>query len=420
MAYRYYSYDADSNGDHRFGAKDKLPTGDAGKVIYGAQVDEEFVAIADGLREVERDVNTIGGDLQDVKRTLNGIEEIEKGDKPGDTLYWENTTQSWVHSGALQVQPGFGWSSQGDEVEINAELCVNSMKVQQGTGNALGIVDGRQGFQIRSYRYDNANDGWTGTTGNTWEILGLEARDDGSEPDRQNGIDLTADRVTIRNTRDYSDPTWVENQIMFRVDGDEVEIGPRVKDGGEHLGSVFNNGDVYVGHTVGNRPDNNDTKPGTLFCHQGIIVGRSNDPNHEGSIGMEGNVIWNLGDPISDTCAVSKGWVENESSLRVDLDTFLAGQGQANSNVYDKLVEVEVQVDAHENRLDRAEPKISDLEQFKADQLVSNQNVYEYLAGMHYILENADTYEAFRQAVLNNLGAAIKKLEAQDGISTEA
>jgi hypothetical protein len=71
-------------------------------------------------------------------------------------------------------------------------------------------------------------------------------------------------------------------------------------------------GDTYIGYTEnGDKPDNSDTVGGTLFLNRGVIVGRGNQGN--ASIGMEGNIIFDLGDPTSDTCAVSKKWVEDNS-----------------------------------------------------------------------------------------------------------
>jgi len=57
-----------------------------------------------------------------------------------------------------------------------------------------------------------------------------------------------------------------------------------------------------------------------LFLNRGMIVGRDNEGN--ASIGMENNIIYDLGDPVSDTCAVSKKWVE-ENSLSSTGDTQL-------------------------------------------------------------------------------------------------
>jgi len=80
-------------------------------------------------------------------------------------------------------------------------------------------------------------------------------------------------------------------------------------------------GDTYVGYTEnGDKPDNSDTVGGTLFLNRGMIVGRDNEGN--ASIGMENNIIYDLGDPVSDTCAVSKKWVE-ENSLSSTGDTQL-------------------------------------------------------------------------------------------------
>ena len=87
---------------------------------------------------------------------------------------------------------------------------------------------------------------------------------------------------------------------------------------------MFTNGDVYVGHQSGNRPDNNDVADGTLFVKQGIIVGRGNTGG--ASIGMEGNKITNLGDPTEDDHAISRGWLENKSTMRGEVDDIYTEQ----------------------------------------------------------------------------------------------
>lgn len=386
----------------KYGDKDKLPSGDPGKVIYGAELDEEFSGVSsdltslDEFKEAQLESNQNAYDklvehelyIEAHEKRLDELDGgneknplVGKGDKPGDTLYWDEPGQSWVHSGSLQVHPGFGWSGNGDEVEINAELCVNPMRVEQSTGNTLGMVDGRQGFQLRAYRFDNANDPWSGTTGATWEILGLEPRDNGAEPERQNGIDLTADRVTMRVTADWAATDWHETQIVFRADGEELELGSRknpqtVKVNGNltcsnstELGDSNDDqhtfhGDVYVGYTDPNNvPDTalGDATPGTLFLSRGVKLVQ--DPaatdNHIPSFNAGGFKVVNL----------APGVYKKDS---VNFEQF---------------------------------------DDFKTSQLQSNENVYDYLVRMELILQGADSFAEYKRDMLANLRSTIESME---------
>ncbi len=68
----------------------------------------------------------------------------------------------------------------------------------------------------------------------------------------------------------------------------------------------FFNGDCYIGYPE-NVPNNNDTELGTLFLGRGVIVGRPGvgETKPVASIGMEDNVIFDLGDPYSPQHAVN-------------------------------------------------------------------------------------------------------------------
>ena len=69
----------------------------------------------------------------------------------------------------------------------------------------------------------------------------------------------------------------------------------------------FFNGDCYIGYPE-SFPNNNDTELGTLFLGRGVIVGRPGvgDPKPTASIGMEDNVIYDLGDPFAEQHAVNQ------------------------------------------------------------------------------------------------------------------
>ena len=103
------------------------------------------------------------------------------------------------------------------------------------------------------------------------------------------------------------------------TEGVAIRTGTLVGDSNDDQHFIV--GDTYIGYTEnGDKPDNSDTVGGTLFLNRGMIVGRDNEGN--ASIGMEGNIIFGLGDPPTDSCAVSRKWVE-ENSLSTTGDTQL-------------------------------------------------------------------------------------------------
>lgn len=280
----------------KYGDKDKLPSGDPGKVIYGAELDEEFEAISTEMSDLE---TTLQEKWEEISGDIPGVGE---GDEDGETLTWSSSTERWEKNDLLKVQPS------DKEIVLDGFAVSQPALINQDTGQDLGQVQGNHGFVYRSRRFENANDPWTGTTGNTWEVASIEPRDGGNEPARQNGIDLTADRVTLRVTADWTQTDWYETQIVFRAEGEELELGAR-----QNTSSVFTNGDVYVGHRPDNRPDNNDVNDGTLFCKQGVIVGRGNTGG--ASIGMEGNIIWGLGEPTDDSHAINLKYLKENAII---------------------------------------------------------------------------------------------------------
>lgn len=293
-----------------------------------------------GLGDAQADDHAVSFGF--MKKQFAGIEidtNVSNGEEDGETIAWNAAAEQWQRNDLLKVQPT------EMEVVVDGMLVSQPALIEQSTGDNLGQVEGHNGFYLRSRRFENANDPWSGTTNQTWEIASIEPRDDALEPSRRNGIDLISDRVTMRVTADWTETDWHETQIVFRADGEEVEIGAR-----NNTTSVFTNGDVYVGHQPDNRPNNNDAADGTLFVKQGLIVGRGNSGG--ASIGMEDNIIWGLADPTDDTCAVSKGWLEKRSPFKDQID-----------DIYTEQIRQAVMIDAHETRLDNAEPKITKLQQ---------------------------------------------------------
>ena len=342
----------------KYGDKDKLPSGDPGKVIYGAELDEEFEAIStemvDFATELQEKWEAVSGD----------IPGVGEGDEDGETLTWNSGTERWEKNDLLKIQPVDG------EVVIDKNLVTQSVDPDTGAS-----VIGHHGMVYQSEIYNNANDPWSGENGKDWEVGFVRPRDDGSNANRKNGFDVVSDRFTVRLTRDYATSNWWESQIVFRADGEDVEIGAR-----NLTTSVYCNGDVYVGHQPGNRPDNSDTQDGTMFCKQGIIVGRGNPGG--ASIGMEGNVIFNLGDPISNDQAVNLGYLKGYAveknganvaqaadyeltSRNYSVGEFIDEQLSSNEAVYDQLITHSLQIEALQNKPFEALEASSTFEEFK-------------------------------------------------------
>jgi hypothetical protein len=357
-----------------------------------------------GLGMVDEPADDHAVNVGFLKEMFQGIEidtNVSNGEEDGETIAWNAATEMWQKNDLLKVQPA------DKEVVFDGMAVSQPVKMEvdsngDGTDVELGQMEGNHGFYFRSRRFDNANDPWSGGKG-TWEIASIEPRDANNEPARQNGIDLTADRVTMRVTSDWSQSNWWETQIVFRADGEEVEIGAR-----NNTSSVFTNGDVYVGHQPGNRPDNNDTNDGTLFCKQGIIVGRGNTGG--AGIGMEGNIIFGLADPSADDHAVSKGWLEKRSPFKQQI-----------TDIYDEQIRQALVIKNHETRLDNAEPKITKNQQDIATHETRLDGV-DYTLDVHYdelvkhaiqiqqlqnnpfeALKAASNFDEFKKAMLASL-----------------
>ena len=108
----------------------------------------------------------------------------------------------------------------------------------------------------------------------------------------------------------------------------EIEIDCRFKSnnifGTSNDDVQFFNGDCYIGYPD-SFPNNNDTELGTLFLGRGVIVGRPGlgEAKPTASIGMEDNVIYDLGDPFAPQHAVNLRTLN--ASFRAKLKETLAG-----------------------------------------------------------------------------------------------
>jgi len=98
------------NGPTFFGDKDTLPTGNAGKVIKGSEVDADFNAISTEINAMRDEFSIVAGD----------IPGIEAGASDSETLAWSDSSSKWVSTGVLKVKV--------DGVEVSGSIsCTGSV-----------------------------------------------------------------------------------------------------------------------------------------------------------------------------------------------------------------------------------------------------------------------------------------------------
>lgn len=139
---------------------------------------------------------------------------------------------------------------------------------------------------------------------------------------RDSGIDMTFNPIYY--LPDPDDPKWsgIRDSMPPTMKYLEDKGGFPDEEGNTSTGKNNSSehrfiGDVYVGWGKGDSlPDNNDVVGGTLFVNRGMIVGRGNTGN--AAIGMENNIIFNLGDPTDSTCAVNKSYVDSKQNRFMD------------------------------------------------------------------------------------------------------
>ena len=166
----------------------------------------------------------------------------------------------------------------------------------------------------------------------------------------------------IYNAGDPDDPRWAELRermcpTVGWIEKNAIvadENGKVVSKGDTQFGNSNDDqhviiGDTYIGYTEEQgKPNNDDDVGGTLFLHRGMIVGRDNPGG--ASIGMEGNIIFDLGDPTSDSCAVSKGYVQRELVGNIDDLEDEVDTNQVNIvNLYNEQIRQAMQIAALQN-----------------------------------------------------------------------
>jgi len=325
------------NGPTFFGDKDTLPTGNGDKVIKGSEVDADFNAISTEVNNISAGVDSINGEINNINAELEAIRDdfggvsdnipgVEFGDGDGELLSWSKPENKWVKTDTMKVQPG------DKEIIARGNIVTQPMLMNQSTQTEIGYVNGHAGMLYRCERYENANDPWSGINGLNWEVGYVRPRDDQTDPKRKNGFDVVADRFTARITRDYQG-NWWETEIVFRADGDELELGSRKNPqtvrvngaltctnstelGNDNSDQHVFHGDVYVGYTdPDNVPDTakGDTVPGTLFSSRGIklVKDPADSTPHEPSFNCGGHKIVQLAPATSNDQAPNWGQVRN-------------------------------------------------------------------------------------------------------------
>lgn len=248
----------------------------------------DFVKLLDGPERLESPRIRVTGAPSDPSDVINkqALEAfVNKGSSSKrTTLRWDNDTKSYVENDLFFYR---------NESSFSHEF-LKGFIVKQNADDAVGYAFVQQ-------QYTNAYDPWTDTSINL-NSLQIQPYADTEGSGYESGIAMLGDRFTVRVPSTGDDP--YEGEIAFRVRKLEAVVGVDSKET-----SVILQGDTYVGYERTNRPDNNDTELGTLFIGRGIIVGKD-VPAGECSINMSKNIIFNLGDPINGTCAVSQDFAD--------------------------------------------------------------------------------------------------------------
>lgn len=205
-------------------------------------------------------------------------------------------------------------------------------------GDKDSLKSGDKDKRIMGYELENEFN----AIGATFE----EMRDEnghlpGTTPGTDGPVGESEGQMTYWDGADWATTSLIKVRPSA-TEGIAIRTGTLIGDSNDDQHFIV--GDTYIGYTEnGDKPNNSDSVGGTLFLNRGMIVGRDNEGN--ASIGMEDNIIWDLGDPINDKCAVSKGYVENDLSLK-DLRDFKVAQLQSNDNVLAYLVGLEMKLAA--------------------------------------------------------------------------
>lgn len=124
-----------------------------------------------------------------------------------------------------------------------------------------------------------------------------------------------AGKMTFWDGLNWKNTTDVQYNDDANPAAKEFTVTCNMRMGGDH--NIYGNsnestqyffGDCYVGYDS-SIPDNSDQQLGTLFLGRGALVGRGL-PVGTASIGMEGNIIFGLGDPYDPLHATNKQYVD--------------------------------------------------------------------------------------------------------------
>ena len=341
----------------KYGDKDSLPSGDSEKRIYGTELQAEFDAIGATFEEMRDENGLLPG-------TGSG-EGIDVGSSEGEITYWDGL--KWTPTSEVKVEPELQRVSIGAPA-YTSKLFLNGDAYMGMSANFYGQIlptnpDDKPGTFFC---------GGMSMLGSYIEGQPLTPinQDETNDPslirqrafERDAAMDMALN--PIYNAGDPDDPQWAQlrdrmcptvgwierNAIVSNENGDVVSRGnTQFGDSNDDQHVII--GDTYIGYTEADgKPDNNDTVGGTLFLNRGMIVGRGNTGN--ASIGMEGNVIFDLGDPVSDSCAVSKGYVQKHlvgdlDSLEDDVDL-----NEVNiTNLYHEQIKQAMQIQGLQNQV---------------------------------------------------------------------
>ena len=186
-----------------------------------------------------------------------GSGDLVDGTVKGQTLRWNGS--AWIPTSTLRVDV-----TEEKAIDVLGEIHLRPPSQPNG----------EYGVKYLSQIYENAYDPWEDNRAD-WHMSWIRPADDNTNSKRRNGFDIYGDRFTIRLSENPPSDPWDEQEIVFRADGLEVDVGKR-----DYATTVFINGDMYVGMSANFRgkvlPTNPKDRPGTTFCGGMAMLGSWN------------------------------------------------------------------------------------------------------------------------------------------------
>lgn len=293
-----------------------------------------------------------------------GSGDISPGLATGDMTHWDGT--SWVPTSAATIRASSGGLS---HMSVSGELQFRS---EQKPNEYRGGV-------LRAQYFEGVYDKWENKNLN-WNMTWLRPLDDNQDPNRRNGFDVRADRFMVRLADQPENDPWDEGNIVFRCDGNDVDLGVRDYSAVIHLfGNTYcGMSENFMGKII---PSNPSDKPGTMFNGGMAMIGsyiegqtlellpgetpmdvRRRAFEKDSGIDLTENCLYGLADPddprwagLRDGMPPTMKWLEKNIGTKIvgDLDD-LEDDVDTNTvnivNLYNEQIKQAIQIQALQNK----------------------------------------------------------------------